>query len=532
MFKDLSFLIECSFGRTPTVKSLKEIIGYISKMGFTTLYLGLTDGYKIKEYPYFNYKIGGYTVEDLQELDRCGKQHGIEVVGQIQTIGHLHFNKRHAVFADLYDTDEILLIDDERVLALNEAMIRTISEGLSSRRLHIGFDEAAGTGTGRYKELHPGPIDRKVLLLRHLNRTVDIARKYGYTCEIWNDMLFDRGKGASVLTADDVKRMLPADVCMWLWEYFCGDEDILRRDVSQLKEHCTRPGFAGAVIKDASFCAQNGLAMASLIPQMKVCAEQGVEEFMITTWTNSGGQCSVAATLPALFVAAEYAAGSYQPGGEINKAKFRDICGVDFDDMWSLCLLDDPFERKPTGLTNRSHWLMLTDILFGNYDMVLSEGTAERYQALAEKYDGIDGGPFRHNFRMEAALARVLATKSVIAGKLRAAYAARDKAALTVLRDADLARLIADTRAFVKVFNEFWLDDSMPYGLEGNHMVFGQMLLRLEYAQDCLTAFIERDVPIDELEGPILPPSLDPSVNEDNLFEYRFDRFFSGYKLL
>ncbi len=524
MIQNLSVLIECSYGRCPTVAAVCDYIRFIGKMGFKALYLGLTDGYKIKEYPYFNYKRGGYTTEDLRTIDRCGMENGVEVIGSIQTLGHLHFLKRYAVFSDLYDTNEVMLVDDDRVLALNEKMFAAISEGLSSRKIHIGFDEAAGTGSGRYRELHNDPIDRKVLLIRHLNRVVEIARKFGYTCEIWHDMMLDRG--TSVLSPAEIKALIPKDVRVYFWDYGQSDENKLREMIDTLRHHCETFGYAGAVLKDDSFTTLNDLALNTLIPQIKVCDEQGVTDFMITTWTNGGGQCSLFATLPAMFVAAEYAQGNYVPGTEPNKEKFKEICGIDFDDLWSLRYLDDPFEKKIlTG--NRSRWILETDILFGNYDMLLSEGTRERYFALADRYENVDGGRFTIIFRMQAALARVLAIKCSVADKIRVAYAAGDKEALREIRDTDIADLIGYMKDFIKKFNAFWLDDSMSFGLEYNQRMFGGMLARFEYAYDRLTDYIEKGILIDEAEGITLPPSIPEDRNEDNWNDTHISRYMA-----
>ncbi len=516
MFRNFSVLIECSFGRCPTVKTVQEYIGYIAKMGYNKLYLGLTDGYKLPDYPYFNYKRGGYTTEELREIDRCGRENGVEVIGSIQLLAHLHFLKKHEAFRDLLDTDEILLADDPRVLALNEKMFQAISEGLSSRRIQIGFDEAQGAGSGRYKQLHEGPIDRKVILLRHLNRVVELGRKFGYTCEIWHDMMLDRG--TSVLSAAEIKRLIPEDVRVFFWDYWTSDENKLREQMAELKEHCQSFGYAGGVLKDYSFTVNNERALETLIPQMKISAEAKVEDFMVTTWTNGGAQCSLFATLPAMFVAAEYACGSYTPGGPIDKEKFQRICGASYDDLWSLRYLDNPFEKTghPLISGNRSRWILETDILFGNFDMLLSEGTDARYEALAERYDKVEAGRFTIIFRMQAALARVLAIKSRVSASIRRAYDAHDKEALKEIRDTDVRSLIGHMKAFIKAFNAFWLDDSMSFGLEFNQWMFGGMLARFEYAYDRLGAYIEADVPIDELEGMTLPPSVAASVNEDN----------------
>ncbi len=47
-----SVFIECSTGSTPKKETIKRYIKYISAFGYDVLYLGLTDGYKVPDYPY------------------------------------------------------------------------------------------------------------------------------------------------------------------------------------------------------------------------------------------------------------------------------------------------------------------------------------------------------------------------------------------------------------------------------------------------------------------------------------------------
>ena len=122
----LSALIECSTASTPTIESLKQYINMLARMGYSELYLGLTDAYKIETEPYFNYMRGGYTPEQLNEIDSYAKKQGIEVIASIQTLAHLHYLKKYGPYTELFDTDHILLVGDERVYALIEKMFQII----------------------------------------------------------------------------------------------------------------------------------------------------------------------------------------------------------------------------------------------------------------------------------------------------------------------------------------------------------------------------------------------------------------------
>ena len=177
-FKDLSVYLECSAGSTPRVETIKNYIEIMQKLGYTKLYLGLSGAYHIDDEPYFAYKKGKYTTEQLQEIDSYGKEKGIEIVAGIQTLAHLSFLSMHDHFRPLMDTNATVMVGDEKVYELIDKMFASISKGLSSRNIHIGFDEACGIGMGNYMKRH-GRADGKELVLRHLIRVLDIAKKYG-----------------------------------------------------------------------------------------------------------------------------------------------------------------------------------------------------------------------------------------------------------------------------------------------------------------------------------------------------------------
>ena len=82
---NLAVFIECSTGSTPTVQTIKRYIDYTSAFGYNQIYLGVTDAYKIPEQPYFNYNRGGYTKEQVQEIDSYAAAHGRELRVNFQT---------------------------------------------------------------------------------------------------------------------------------------------------------------------------------------------------------------------------------------------------------------------------------------------------------------------------------------------------------------------------------------------------------------------------------------------------------------
>lgn len=518
-FKHLSVFIECAQGVVPKVTTLKRYIQIISQMGYNELYLGISDAYKIEEEPYFNYKRGGYTTEDFREIDAYAKEYNVEVIAQIHTLSHLHFLKKYPEYTDIFDTDSNLMVGEERVYELVEHMIKTISKGLSTRRIHIGLDEAFGLGTGKYLEKH-GPTDKKELILEHLRRVVEITRKYGYTCEIWGDMLTETNN--TKVTAAEVKDALPEDVLVYLWEYSMCDKAQIKELISNFKKHTENMGFAGCVWKHVGFAPNLNYSLERILPQMDVCYESGVERYMVTMWADHAAPTSNYSCLPALYVAAEYANGTYNGKDNLDKEKFERIVGVKYDDMYSLEYVNHPYKKQSDTISTSAFWVFFNDILLGNFDLFLSENVSEAYEILEKDYTLLAKGEFAHLFKKSAALMKVLKIKAPLNRRIRSAYEQKNKREMREIIK-ELQRLIKAIEEFIEVFEEYYLHDNRGFGVEIHHIDFGSTVYRAKYAMRRIEAFVKYDEIIDELEGGVLPINYDPPITVDNscMVDYR-----------
>lgn len=411
------------------------------------------------------------------------------------------------------------MVGDDRVYTLVEHMIKAISEGLSSRIIHIGLDEAFGIGTGEYLKKH-GPADKKELILRHLQRVLPILKKYGYTCEMWGDMLIETDNTG--VTAEQVRACLPDDALVFLWDYMESDEAKLGGMIDNIRRYGKNVAYAGGVWKYLGFGPCNRYSIARILPQMKVCHEKGVGHYMVTLWSDNVARCSVYAALPSLYVAAEYAGGRYDGGEGLDKERFRSVTGASFDDMLALDYIDDPLKTERGSLSSSSFWTFYTDLLLGNFDLFLTDGIENAYAALAEEYAALKGGAFGHVFAMAEAVMRALAVKAPLPARIRAAYAKGDRAEAEKAV-AEIEKLKEKIAALIDVFDDYFLHDNRPFGLEVHHLYNGGQLARCDYAVKRLRAFIERGERIGELEGGVLPINYEPKPSPENscMTDYR-----------
>ena len=505
-FRILSAFLECSSGMTPRVQTIKDYIDVLSKLGYDRLYLGLAGAYKIDTEPYFAYKKGKYTVAQLQKLDSYAQEKGIELVANIQTLAHLDFLSDHDAYREYMDTSATLMVGEPRVYALIEKMFATISQGLSTRRIHIGFDEAFGIGTGKFLQKY-GYRDGKSLVLEHLQKVAAIAEKYGYTCEMWGDML--TGKYRTNVTPEQIQAAIPKNTSVVYWNYDDKDEMLISEKLEKVKQYAEDIAYAGNAWKIASFAPNNLNSIDTLLPQMKVCSEKGITHYMVTIWADGCSPCGWYSILPTLFIASEYNNGGYEIGGEINKEKFFQLFEAKYDDFILLDFLDEPFKKVCLKRRNTSFCIFYDDLLLGNYETMLPSGIADKYAEIAEEYAKVKSGKYQYIFKKQEALARVLCLKAGLATKIRTAYGNGDRPLMRELcKTVEL--LIERLKCFIEVFDEFFVHDNVVLGVECNQQRFGGQLVRYGYVLKQMQEYVEHGKAIEELEDEFLSPSWEP----------------------
>lgn len=229
VYDDLGIMLDCSRGAVPAYDSYCDFVRRMALMGYTSLQLYTEDTYEVPGYPYFGYLRGRLSQEDLRRMDRYAALFSIELVPCIQTLAHLGNYLRWPAAREIHDCDDILMADEDKTYALVEAMIKTMSENVASRRINLGMDEAHMVGLGKYLDRH-GYCDRTKLMLRHIERVLEITRRYGYRPMMWSDMFFRLACGdyyqADCKVDPQVARSIPEDVKLVYWDYYHDKQEV------------------------------------------------------------------------------------------------------------------------------------------------------------------------------------------------------------------------------------------------------------------------------------------------------------------
>ena len=101
------------------------------------------------------------------------------------------------------DTADILQVGKEEVYTLIEKMLCSVKESFSTNRIHLGMDEAAQLGLGKYLREN-GYTKSSVLIREHSARVFEICKKLGLEPMIWSDMYITTNTGGGYYdVADD-----------------------------------------------------------------------------------------------------------------------------------------------------------------------------------------------------------------------------------------------------------------------------------------------------------------------------------------
>ena len=308
-FKWCGAMVDVSRCAVLKKEAVFRLLDRLAALGMNEFMLYTEDLYTLEDYPYFGYMRGRYTDADLREMDAYAQRLGIEMVPCIQTLAHLGAFLQWNESIPLRDQPTILLTDDEAALDLIRAEIRAMRENFSSRRIHIGMDEAASVGLGRYYLLN-GPTDRFDLLSRHLERVVAICGEYGFEPMMWSDMFFRLGSKTQDyydLDAEIPSRAIEAlpEVELCYWDYEHTDRAHFARMIDRHVAMHRKTCFAGGIHTWHGFLPNVRMTDASMLPAMEACLEKGMDHVLATIWGDDGNETDVFLALSRLTIFSE-----------------------------------------------------------------------------------------------------------------------------------------------------------------------------------------------------------------------------------
>ena len=499
VFTSTGVMFDCSRNAVLTVDALK---GFLRKMALMGLNLGMMyteDTYEVPEQPWFGYKRGRYTYNELKELDDYAYALGIELIPCIQCLGHLDRVMRWPAYYDIRESAKIILPDVERTYEVLEQMIRAASAPYRSKRIHLGMDEAWGLGYGAHLNKF-GYENPQHIMARHLKRLLDICDKYGLKGMMWSDMYYQNDgmhyHDPRPLSPEAIAAVDPR-ITLVYWDYYQSDET---KYTEELQKHAQFPAetvFAGGIWTWIGPAPSYPTTIANTVAALDGCRKAGCQFVFATCWGDDGQECNMTAALYGMQLYGEM---TYK--GEYNeenvRARFRRCCHSDpqaFLDLSELNLVPG-MKGLHNDPSNACKLALYQDPLVQIHEADL-EGfpCAEHYEALTQKFARYaqENPEYALFFDFYTALSYALSLKC--RWHRDAARAVREK-------DRDLAAALCEeipgTMAAVEAlriqWRALWESTNKPFGFEVLDLRLGGIIARLSTAGQRMQDFAQGKV--------------------------------------
>ena len=513
-FSTLGIMLDVSRNMVMTVDHLKMWLRRLALAGCNLVMLYCEDTYELEDEPMFGYMRGGYSFDEIRELDVCARSLGIELVGCIQTLGHLEQILQWSPFNDVKDTARVLLADQPQTYELIEKMIKFWSSALDSRRIHIGMDETHDLGRGVFMDRF-GYQRGFDIFNRHLAKVNALCKKYGLSPMLWSDMYFRLSNEKQEyydLTSkipDDVKAAVPENVRLVYWDYYHTDKKDYSAMIKRHRELGFEPVVASGVWTWTKLWYDHEQTKKTALPCIEACRKEKVRELFFTMWGDDGAYCNIDSSLAGIFYAADLAYG--ENGRERTEQRFNCICGpTDYAAHLAASRMNAAFEDRdgnPFSVCAAS--LIWDDPLQGimfdacrgrnpEFDLQLLDLYEELQCLLIPSVELAGAGDLEHAENV----IRLLIKKLEFRGALIAAYEQGDRLALREIAVNVIPAVIAAAAEFDASFRRQWLSCAKPFGLERIQSRNATLIARLEETElrirEYLAGEIER---IDELEA-------------------------------
>lgn len=493
-FQSSGIMFDCSRNAVLKPQALRFFFRKMALMGLNLGMMYTEDTYEVPGQPFFGYKRGRYTYDELKALDDYASLFGIELCPCIQTLGHLKRILHWPAYHHLRDNDEVLLADLDETYELLDQMIRAATAPYRSKRIHLGMDEAYGVGLGAHLARY-GYEDPHSVIGRHLSRVLGICDKYGLHAMMWSDMYFHldgRNYHSPGLPSEKAKAAVDPRITLMYWDYYQPKEDAY---ADALYKHAQFPAptvFAGGIWTWIGPAPDYPTTLQNTVSGLTACAKANIPLALATAWGDNGGECNLTAALLGLQLYGEL---TFRPDYDEDELarRFRRCCHADAQAFLDLSLLNymPGMKDNPSDPVNACKFMLYQDPLIQLFEAdTAGYAMAEHFGSLVTRYAryALENPDYALLFDFYTALANALALKCVWHEQAGDAVRSRNREQAAALADGIPATVEAlDTLRVV--WRRLWESTNKPNGFEIIEVRMGGIAARMATAGEKMRAF-------------------------------------------
>ena len=493
-FQSSGIMFDCSRNAVLKPQALRFFFRKMALMGLNLGMMYTEDTYEVPGQPFFGYKRGRYTYDELKALDDYASLFGIELCPCIQTLGHLKRILHWPAYHHLRDNDEVLLADLDETYELLDQMIHAATAPYRSKKIHLGMDEAYGVGLGAHLVYH-GYEDPHSVIGRHLSRVLGICDKYGLHAMMWSDMYFHldgRNYHSPGLPSEKAKAAVDPRITLMYWDYYQPKEEAY---ADALHKHAQFPAptvFAGGIWTWIGPAPDYPTTLQNTVSGLTACAKAEIPLALATAWGDNGGECNLTAALLGLQLYGELTFRPDYDEAELAQ-RFRRCCHADAQAFLDLSLLNymPGMKDNPSDPVNACKFMLYQDPLIQLFEAdTAGYAMAEHFGSLVTRYAryALENPDYALLFDFYTALANALALKCVWHEQAGDAVRSRNREQAAALADGIPATVEAlDTLRVV--WRRLWESTNKPNGFEIIEVRMGGIAARMSTAGEKMRAF-------------------------------------------
>ena len=493
-FQSSGIMFDCSRNAVLKPQALRFFFRKMALMGLNLGMMYTEDTYEVPGQPFFGYKRGRYTYDELKALDDYASLFGIELCPCIQTLGHLKRILHWPAYHHLRDNDEVLLADLDETYELLDQMIHAATAPYRSKRIHLGMDEAYGVGLGAHLTRY-GYEDPHSVIGRHLSRVLGICDKYSLHAMMWSDMYFHldgRNYHSPGLPSEKAKAAVDPRITLMYWDYYQPKEEAY---ADALYKHAQFPAptvFAGGIWTWIGPAPDYPTTLQNTVSGLTACAKANIPLALATAWGDNGGECNLTAALLGLQLYGEL---TFRPDYDEDELarRFRRCCHADAQAFLDLSLLNymPGMKDNPSDPVNACKFMLYQDPLIQLFEAdTAGYAMAEHFGSLVTRYAryALENPDYALLFDFYTALANALALKCVWHEQAGDAVRSRNREQAAALADGIPATVEAlDTLRVV--WRRLWESTNKPNGFEIIEVRMGGIAARMATAGEKMRAF-------------------------------------------
>lgn len=534
-FASNGIMLDCSRNCVPKIETIKKTLVRLAEFGMNRMYLYIEDTLEIEGYPYWGYLRGRFKKGEIKECDKYARCFGITLVPCVQTLAHLRNALKQPMFDEYKDIDDILLLESEKTRKLLRALLKTITECFSGNIIHLGMDEAANLGRGKYLDTY-GYHDPAEIMKRHLEWLTETCRQLGLHPMIWSDMYLkfnfkvDDYYGLSENKLPQNKGSLSDRITLCYWDYY--NEGVCFYDkYIRLHQKLGNPvAFAGGAWTWNGIAPGMSKALTASRDALAACCKNRVDDVFCTIWMDNGAETPLLTMLPILSLYGEF---GFSTDPDMNKLKerFAFCFGKKWEDYFLLDAFDNP-EYENGGhnryCENPSKTILYEDNLMGMFIKMFDENKMKsRYEHLVKKLESALNKPGKmdeedyHLFSYYKILAMVLCRKAGITERIREAYFSKNNERLRLIAETELPEIAYWAEQLRNQRQVIWMKEYKPFGFEILDIRLAGVSARAKSAAsriaDLVTGKIDH---MPEAEEEILPYKTEKMLDRELLHGY------------